>query len=105
MVPYYDSVGKTWKVATEWGKEEGDAIYIASEFVKGGLFYPFHSEPARIEQHHNHEHEFSAVVSFLLEKPSFFSMKGFEGYYSQQERELLNKLRIKLHISSDESIE
>ena len=33
-VPHYDSESRTWKVVTEWGKEEGDAIYIASEFVK-----------------------------------------------------------------------
>ena len=30
-VPYYDSVSRTWKVVTEWGREEGDAIYIAGE--------------------------------------------------------------------------
>lgn len=32
-VPYYDSVSRTWKVVTEWGREEGDAIYIAGEMV------------------------------------------------------------------------
>ena len=25
-IPYYDSVSKTWKVATEWGREEGDNL-------------------------------------------------------------------------------
>lgn len=104
-VPYYDSVSKTWKVATEWRREEGDALYIASEFVKGGLTYPFYSEPSWKERHHDHEHEFSSVVSFLLGQPSFFSIAGFEEFYSQQEQELLYKLVTKLHIPNEETIE
>ena len=27
-VPYYDSGSKTWRVVTEWGREEEDAIFI-----------------------------------------------------------------------------
>ena len=34
---------------------------------------PFYSEPSWKEQHHDHEHDFSSVVSFLLGKPSFCS--------------------------------
>ena len=97
-VPYYDSESRTWKVVTEWGREEGDAIYIAGEFVKDALFYPFHSEPSCKEKYYNHVHDFSAVVSFLLERPDFFSIVGFEEYYSQQEREFLDKLKRELHI-------
>lgn len=77
-VPYYDSVSKTWRVVTEWGREEGDAIYIASEFVKDSLYYPFHSAPSWKEEHHNHAHEFASVVSFLLKKPDFFSIVGLK---------------------------
>ncbi|MGN0485059.1 MAG: type II toxin-antitoxin system HicB family antitoxin [Lachnospiraceae bacterium] len=104
-VPHYDSVSRTWKVVTEWGSEEGDAIYIASEFVKGGLFYPFHSEPSWKEQYYNHAHDFESVVSFLLERPAFFSIAGYEDYYSQQERELLDQLRMKLHIPNEETMD
>lgn len=100
-VPYYDSVSRTWKVVTEWGKEEGDAIYIASEFVKEGLYYPFHSEPSCKEEHYNHAHDFAAVVSFLLERPEFFSVAGFEEYYSRQELQLLNKIKMKLQVSGE----
>lgn len=82
QMPYYDPQSQTWKVVTEWGIEEGDAIYIASEYVKGGLIYPFHSEPAEKEEHHNHMHDFSSVVEFLLKKLKFFSIEGFEEYYS-----------------------
>lgn len=102
--PHYDSLSRTWKVVTEWGKEEGDALYIASEFVKGGLIYPFHSQPPEKEQHHNHTHAFSSVVEFLLKKPYYFSIDGFEDYYSQQERKLLENLKIKLHIPNAETL-
>ena len=89
---------------TECGREEGDAIYIASEFVKGSLYYPFHSEPSWKEEYHNHAHDFASVVSFLLKKPDFFSIAGFEEYYSKQEQELLAKLKMKLHIFNEETI-
>lgn len=103
-VPYYDSVSRTWKVVMEWGREEGDPIYIASEFVKDSLYYPFHSEPSWKEEHHNHAHDFTSVVSFLLKKPDFFSIIGFEEYFSRQEQELLAKLKMKLHIPNEETI-
>ena len=85
-------------------REEGDAIYIASEFVKGSLYYPFHSLPSWKEEYHNHEHDFASVVIFLLKKPDFFSIAGFEEYYSKQEKELLTKLKMKLHIFNEETI-
>lgn len=94
--PYYDTTSHTWKLITELGLEEGNATYIASEFVKGGLIYPFHSEPPEKEEYHNHAHDFNSVVDFLLDKPGYFSIDGFEEYYSEQERELLNCLKVKL---------
>lgn len=99
--PYYDVESKTWKVVTEHGREEGDAMYIACEFVRSGVYYPFHIEPLREEKHHDHEHDFSAVISFLLEKPDYFSVVGFEEYYSQQELDLISKIKDKLHISGE----
>lgn len=97
-VPHYDSVSRTWKVVTECGKEEGNALYIASEFIRGGLIYPFHSEPPEKEVHCNHAHEFSSVVEFLFKKPNYFSLEGFEEYYSEQEIDLLVSLRDKLGV-------
>lgn len=82
-VPYYDSASGTWKVVTEYGNEEGDAIYIACEFVNDALYYPFHSEPSWREKNPNHVHDFASVVSFLLKRPDFFSIAGFEEYYSK----------------------
>ena len=104
QIPYYDSENGIWKFVTENGIEEGSAIYIAGEIVRGGLYYPFHSEPSWREKYHNHEHEFAAVVSFILGKPEFFSIDGFEEYYSEQEQELLRQLKMKLRIPNEETI-
>ena len=95
-IPHYDLVSEKWKVTTEHGKEEGDIIYVASEFVKSGLFYPYHSKLLLGEQEHSHAHEFDSVIISLLECPEFFSIKGFEKYYSKQEQELLEKIKKRL---------
>ena len=105
LMPHYDSARKNWTIVTQHGMEEGDAIYIASEIIKGGLYYPFHSEPSWKEQNCNHAYDFSSVVEFLLQRPYFFSIEGFEEYYSPQEQELLNKLKMKLHIPNEETLE
>ena len=39
--PVFDKKEGYWKLETEWGTEVGDALYIASEFVKTGLFYKY----------------------------------------------------------------
>ena len=103
-IPYFDSMSRTWKVVTEYGREEGDAVYIASEFVKSGLYYPFHSKPSHKEQHPDHRHDFTSVVEFLLKGPEFFSIEGFEDYYSQQERDLLNKIVMKLFYTENKGL-
>lgn len=96
--PYYDTINRVWKLDTELGIEEGDEIYIASEYVKGGLIYPFHDKRREEEIYHSHVHDFSSVVKFLLGQPQYFSIEGFEKYYSQQERELIDALKQKLLI-------
>lgn len=95
--PYYDSVNGTWRLFTD-REEEGDALYIASELIRDGVIYPFHSEQPKKEKHHNHEHDFVSVVEFLLGKPDYFSIEGFEEYYSSQERKMLAELQRKFDI-------
>ncbi len=36
------------------------------------------------------------VLKALLENPKHFNIEGFEEYYSEQERQLLNKMQEKL---------
>ena len=40
----------------------------------------------------------ASVVEFLLGKPDYFSIDGFEEYYSPQERNMLAELQRKLDI-------
>lgn len=96
--PYYDKINQVWRVTMEYGDEEGDATYIAGEFVKGGLIYPFHSVRPEKEEYHNHCHNFNEVLEFLFEKPDYFSIEGLEEYYSLQEQELLKAVKEKLQI-------
>lgn len=90
--PYYDRRMKCWRMSTEHGEEYGDALYIASELIKTGVVYPFHSEPPETEKYHDHQHGFSAVIAFVLSGPKYFSIDGFEEYYSKQEQLMLKKL-------------
>ena len=90
--PYYDSKEKCWYLDTAYGKEEGDALYIASELIRDGVCYRFHTEPPEQEKHHNHEHYFEGVVEYVLRGPEYFSIDGFENDYSEQEQRMLKKL-------------
>lgn len=90
--PYYNKKLRCWCLKTEYGEEIGDASYIASEFIKDGVIYPFHTEPPETEQQHNHEHGFDAVLEYVLRCPKYFSIEGFEEYYSMQEQRILEKL-------------
>ncbi len=101
--PFYDPASETWKVVTEYGEQEGNVMYIASEFVRDGVIYLFHCEPPEKEKYHEHAHSFEGVVSCLLEQPEYFSVAGFEEYYSRQELEFLNLLKKKLQIPSEET--
>ena len=103
-IPRYDSIDEKWKLKTDWGEEEGDAIYIAGEFVKGGLYYPFHTEPKIKDSYQYHVHAFSEVVEFLFKRPKFFSLWGFERFYSEQEMELLEELRVKLNVPGEDEL-
>ena len=61
-------------------------------------FLKFSGIPRNYALTPNHAHSFESVVSFLLDRPKYFSIVGFEEYYSQQERDLLEKIKTKLQI-------
>lgn len=90
--PVYGRNSKCWHLNTEHGTEVGDALYIAGEYARTGVVYPFHSESPEHEKHHKHEHCFEGVVEFVMSAPRYFSIDGFEEYYSVQERNMLQKL-------------
>ena len=49
----------------------------------------------------DHEHTFNGVLKALLEDPEYFSIEGFEEYYSEQERQLLSKMQEKLRVKQN----
>ena len=88
--PVFDKEERFWKLETEEGTETGDALYIASEFAKTGLFYKY-----KVNGELTHEHSFNAVVDDLLRNNGNVSIEGFEEYFSAQELRLLFTLQLK----------
>lgn len=100
-IPYYDKKKNLWRVRLKdrekgglfYSVEEGPLDYVVSEYVKGGLFFPFWIGN---QDYHEHAHDFNGALRFLLSDPVTFSIKGFEEYYSAQEIKLLEQFRKKL---------
>lgn len=93
--PYYDRTEKCWRVTfPDRVAEEGDLLYVASEYARTGLYYPYYTTKAmggRV-----HDHYFEGVLESLLDDPEGFSTQGFEEYYSKQEIEVLEAIQRKL---------
>ena len=95
--PYYDKGSETWRVDfPDRDSEEGGLLYVASEYARTGLYYPYHDSDTRGKTYSDHAHSFEGVILALLEDPSGFTVAGFEAYYSQQEREMLGSIQRKL---------
>ena len=95
--PYYDGRHRVWKVEIPgWGTEEGPLLYVAGEFAKSALVYPFNTSETIGKDYSNHEHSFNGVIEGLFMDPMGFTLEGFEEYYSKQEIEMLNAIQAKL---------
>ena len=95
--PYYDEGAATWRVDfPDRESEEGDLLYIASEFARTGLYFPYHDSATAGKEYSGHAHSFDGVIQALLDDPSGFTVSGFEEYYSGQEREMLRAIQNKL---------
>lgn len=77
--------------------EYGSLVYVVTEYVKTGLYYPFDyiDESKLKEDWHDHEHQFEAVLASILDNPQQFSIRGYEKYYSQQELHHIENFRKK----------
>ncbi len=81
--------------------EEGDLLYVASEFARTGLYFPYNDTSTKDREYSGHAHNFEGVIQALLDDPEGFTIQGFEDYYSLQEREMLDTMKKKLqHIES-----
>ena len=98
--PYYDRKAGCWRISfPDRDSEEGDLLYIASEFVRGGLFFPYNNKVTKNKEYTCHSHYFEGVICALLEDPEEFSIEGLESYYSDQEQEFLRAIQRKLQNS------
>ena len=95
--PYYDRKHKIWRVEfTDREAEEGSLLYVASEYARKGLYFPYHTSETKKRDYCGHSHGFEGVIEALLEDPEGFSIEGFGEYYSQQEREMLKAIQNRL---------
>ena len=95
--PYYDHASGHWKLDLPgFGTEEGDLLYICGDFSGTSLYFPFNDKQTIGSEYSDHEHTFNGVLKALLEDPEYFSIEGFEEYYSEQERQLLSKMQERL---------
>ena len=95
-VPYYDPEQGVWKVNVGDYTEEGDLLYVACEYCRTSLYYPYNTAQTAGKPWHGHDHSMSGVIHSLLQEPFTFNIDGFEEYYSEQEKELLRMLQDRL---------
>ena len=95
--PRYDRRKKTWRVDFEdRHSEEGSLLYVAGEFAKTGLYFPYNDSGTKGREYPGHAHSFEGVLHAQLKDPAGFSIEGFEEYYSEQERDMLRTVRERL---------
>lgn len=95
--PWYDRRKKCWKIDfPDRDPEEGDLLYVASEFARTGLYFPYNDSQTKDQEYSGHDHYFEGVLKALLDDPEGFSIEGFEEYYSVQEREMLEAVQKRL---------
>ncbi len=95
--PYYDRRKKCWRVDfPDRDSEEGDLLYVASEFARTGLYFPYNDSSTKGREYSGHDHSFEGVLHALLEDPEGFTTEGFEECYSAQEQKMLAEVQNKL---------
>lgn len=101
-LPHYNHTTELWKVDfQDRDTEEGDPLYVASEFAKTSLYFPYNTSSTINKEFSGHAHSFEGVIHALLGDPQGFTIRGFEDYYSQQEREFLEAVSQQLHAMAD----
>ncbi len=101
-LPHYDHTTGLWKVGfPDRDTEEGDLLYVASEFAKTSLYFPYNTSSTINKEFSGHAHSFEGVIHALLGDPKGFTIRGFEDYYSHQEREFLEAVSERLRSIED----
>ena len=71
-------------------------MYVASEFARTSLYFPYNDSQTKDREYSGHDHYFEGVLKALLDDPEGFSIEGFEEYYSAQEQEMLEAVQKRL---------
>ena len=104
-LPHYLKSKKLWKVSfPDRQSEEGDLLYVASEFARTGLYFQYHTSETTGKEYSAHDHFFEGVIKALLADPTGFTVEGFEEYYSKQELEMLQAVQKRLLELNEERI-
>ena len=92
--PYYDEEKHCWHVRfKDRSDEEGDLLYVVSEFIKGSLIYRYSVRQTQKHGINGHAHSFEGVLRAVLDDPDSFTIDGFETDYSSQEIEMLKAFK------------
>lgn len=101
--PQYDRRKKTWRVDfKDRASETGSLLYVAGEFARTGLYFPYNDSGTKESKYPGHCHSFEGVLHALIEDPVGFTIEGFEDVYSAQERDMLRVVQEKLLMLMDE---
>lgn len=95
--PFYDEEKQCWRVRfQDRPDEEGDLLYVVSEFIKSGLIYRYNIQQTQKQGINGHAHSFEGVLQAVLNNPDSFTIDGFEPDYSAQEIEMLKAFKEQL---------
>ena len=73
--PYYDKGADTWRVDfPDRDSEEGDLLYVASEYARTGLYFPYNVAVTAGKEYSGHAHSFEGVIQALLDDPAGFTI-------------------------------
>lgn len=62
-LPHYDHNTRCWKVDfPDRDTEEGDLLYVASEFARTSLIFPYNTTATADKEFHGHAHSFDGVI-------------------------------------------
>ena len=86
-MPIYDKEYHVWCVNTNHGFEIGDVAYIAEEFRKDIIVYPYD-----INGEHQHTHSFEGIIETILKDYQNFSIESYKEAYSSQELRIIDNL-------------
>ncbi len=78
--PYYDGRSGKWKLDIPgFGTEKGDLAYIACEFVRTSLYYPFYyGEPPQEGEFEAHSHSFQVSYNICCRIQRISHWKGMK---------------------------